>query len=103
MRHNNRGTTISATQIKKAFGDKGVLQNINLEARPGEFISIVGKSGSGKSTLLRLIAGLDKPTSGEICIDGQALRTHNQTARVMFQDARLLPWKTVLQNVRLGL
>jgi sulfonate transport system ATP-binding protein len=103
MKHNNRGTYISAHQLRKAFGDKGVLHDVSLEARPGEFITIVGKSGSGKSTLLRLIAGLDKPTAGEIYIDGQELRQHNQTARVMFQDARLLPWKTVIQNVGLGL
>ncbi len=79
------------------------LQKLDLEVAPGEFVAIVGRSGCGKSTLLRLIAGLESPTSGGVLIDGEPLRKLNQSARMMFQDARLLLWKRVLDNVGLGL
>jgi sulfonate transport system ATP-binding protein len=89
--------------IEKQFGAKTVLRGIDFEVQAGEFVAIVGKSGCGKSTLLRLIAGLDVPSSGEILIAGKPLLKQNRSARVMFQDARLLPWKRVLENVGLGL
>lgn len=97
------GTHLLAQEVSKSFGSKRVLKGITLEAQRGEFIAVVGKSGCGKSTLLRLIAGLDTPDQGGICIDGQPLNGLNSVARVMFQDARLLPWKRVLQNIGLGL
>lgn len=100
---NHHGVSLLALEIEKSFGTQTVLKGIDLEIRPGEFIAVVGKSGSGKSTLLRLFAGLDKPSQGAICIDGDELRGNNTIARVMFQDARLLPWKRVLSNVGLGL
>lgn len=89
--------------LVKKYGDRIVLNGINLEAAPGEFISIVGKSGCGKSTLLRLIAGLELYDNGEISIKGNKLHGLNNEARIMFQDGRLLPWKTVLDNLGLGL
>ena len=67
----------------------------------GEFIALVGMSGGGKSTLLRLIAGLEAPTAGEITMNGQKLSGLNQQARVMFQDDRLLPWKTVHDTLQI--
>ena len=97
------GTALIVRKLKKQFGSKVVLHEVDLDAAPGEFIVVIGKSGSGKTTLLRQIAGLDTPNSGEIWLDGDMLDGHNHAARVMFQDARLLPWKTVLQNVGLGL
>lgn len=96
-------THLSISGLSKAFGQKSVLRDVNVEVQPGEFITIVGKSGSGKSTLLRLIAGLEEPTQGRIQINAQVLAGQNQVARVMFQDARLLPWKRVIDNVTLGL
>jgi len=98
-----QGTHLIAQGIKKSFTTKSVLRGIDLEADRGEFIAIVGKSGCGKSTLLRLLAGLDTPDTGIICIDGKPLQGQNTIARVMFQDARLLPWKKVLSNVGLGM
>jgi len=89
--------------IARRFGEKSVLHDIDLDIHYGEFVAVVGKSGSGKSTLLRLLAGLDKPDKGEILVEGRRLNGLNDDARVMFQDARLLPWKRVLQNVGLGL
>lgn len=89
-------------QLEKHFGTKHVLQGINLDIQAGEFVAIVGKSGCGKSTLLRLIAGLDLPTSGEIQMHGKSIRNRNQASKVMFQDARLVPWKRVIDNVAIG-
>jgi sulfonate transport system ATP-binding protein len=103
MTMNIQGSTLTALRVEKSFGTKTVLKGINLEVRPGEFIAVVGKSGSGKSTLLRLFAGLDTPDEGIIRVDGANLTRINGVARVMFQDARLLPWKRVLDNVGLGL
>ncbi len=97
-----QGTTLTAQGISKNFGSKSVLKGVDLEITPGEFIAVVGKSGSGKSTLLRLFAGLDTPNEGAVRIGGAALKGINTIARVMFQDARLLPWKRVLDNVGLG-
>ena len=93
---------ISLDKINKTYGNKQVLKNINFNIREGEFISFVGESGGGKTTLLRLIAGLENPTSGAITINNKILNGKNNTARVMFQDARLLPWMTVIDNVTFG-
>ncbi len=97
------GTQLQLHQLGKTFGDLTVLQDISLDVAPGEFVSIVGRSGCGKSTLLRLLAGLEPPTTGQVVLDGQPLQGLNPVARVMFQDARLLPWRRVLDNVTLGL
>lgn len=88
--------------LAKAFGERGVLRGVNLEVMRGEFVVIIGKSGCGKSTLLRLLAGLETPNTGEITIGSTPLNGLNTAARVMFQDARLLPWERVLENVGLG-
>lgn len=97
------GTQISVRRLSKSFGQIEVLRDIDLDVAPGEFVAIVGRSGCGKSTLLRLLAGLETPTRGEIDLNGQPLRGLNSIARIMFQDARLLPWRRVLDNVTLGL
>jgi sulfonate transport system ATP-binding protein len=96
------GTHLRLRQVTKRYGDAEVLQGIDLDVAPGEFIAIVGRSGCGKSTLLRLIAGLEKPASGQVILDGEELRNIHPNTRVLFQDARLLPWKKVLANVQLG-
>nr|WP_174880890.1 ATP-binding cassette domain-containing protein [Metabacillus niabensis] len=89
--------------VQKSFGQQNVLTGIDLKVNKGEFIAIVGKSGCGKSTLLRLIAGLEHPTGGELLLNGKSINEQNSPAKIMFQDGRLLPWKTVEQNVGLGL
>jgi sulfonate transport system ATP-binding protein len=83
--------------LSKRYGERQVLQALDLRIEPGEFVAIVGRSGCGKSTLLRLLAGLESPTAGRI--DGLA----GSDTRFMFQDARLLPWARALDNVALGL
>ncbi|HEY9596500.1 MAG TPA: ATP-binding cassette domain-containing protein [Cyanophyceae cyanobacterium] len=97
------GMHLTLEGVRKSFGAQDVLKGINLEITPGEFVAIVGRSGCGKSTLLRLIAGLDTPTAGQVYLDGQRSKRLNSTVRMMFQDARLLPWEKVLSNVELGL
>ncbi|NTU83699.1 MAG: ATP-binding cassette domain-containing protein, partial [Chloroflexales bacterium] len=98
-----KGAQLNLSQIRKVFGQAAVLQGIDLAIAGGQCVAIVGKSGCGKSTLLRLIAGLEAPTAGAIQVDGAPLRGLSPTTRVMFQDARLLPWRRVIENVGLGL
>lgn len=97
------GVEVAANAITKHFGDRHVLRGLDIDIAPGEFVAIVGHSGCGKSTLLRLLAGLDQPSSGTLALDGLPLQGINPDVRIMFQDSRLLPWRTVLENVGLGL
>jgi sulfonate transport system ATP-binding protein len=87
--------------VTKSFGEKTVLDGIELELAAGQFLAIIGKSGCGKSTLLRLLAGLDRPTSG--AVDHGGGRTDHSRTRIMFQEPRLLPWARVVDNVAVGL
>lgn len=80
-----------------------VLDNINFNLRDGEIIALLGKSGSGKSTLLNIIAGLIKPSEGQIIYDNQPIKGPAQGISMVFQSFALLPWLTVLENVELGL
>ena len=97
------GLAIELRGVAKAFGARDVLRSLDLTIHPGEFVVIVGRSGGGKSTLLRLVAGLDRPSAGAVAIDGRPISGLQDSTRIMFQDARLLPWKSVLNNVMLGL
>ncbi|MBD2139716.1 ATP-binding cassette domain-containing protein [Anabaena sp. FACHB-1237] len=104
MTNQAKGMKLNIEGLRKSFGSKTVLQGIDLEIQPGEFVAIVGRSGCGKSTMLRLIAGLDTPSGGDILLNGKYTQQRiNPTMRMMFQDARLLPWQRVLANVELGL
>jgi sulfonate transport system ATP-binding protein len=97
------GVGIAMVGLTKAFAGNAVLRGIDLHVRPGEFLTVIGKSGCGKSTLLRILAGLDRPTSGEVLFDGRpAGGTTTYVARLMFQEHRLLPWSRVLRNVQVG-
>lgn len=97
------GVRIALQGLDKAYGERKVLSALDLNVDAGEFVAIVGRSGCGKSTLLRLLAGLEAASAGTIALDGHALRETPEELRFMFQDARLLPWKTVADNVALGL
>ncbi len=97
------GLRIGIGQLIKRFGERQVLHGLDLDIDAGQFVAIVGRSGCGKSTLLRLLAGLDEASGGAILLDGHAERDLVGDVRMMFQDARLLPWRTVIQNVALGL
>jgi NitT/TauT family transport system ATP-binding protein len=80
-----------------------VLGGISLTVAKGEFVTLIGPSGCGKSTVLKLISGLTPPSSGAIRVDGMAPRDAREIVSYIFQDATLLPWRTVEQNVALGL
>ena len=76
---------------------------MDLKILKGEFVSIIGPSGCGKSTVLKLISGLTPPSAGTIRVDGMTPENARETISFIFQDATLLPWRTVTQNVGLGL
>ncbi|NIC43761.1 ATP-binding cassette domain-containing protein [Aquabacterium sp. A08] len=97
------GQRLELRGLTKRFGQREVLRNNHLVIEPGEFVAIVGRSGCGKSTLLRLVAGLDNPSSGHLLVDGEPVSGLRGDTRIMFQDARLLPWTRVVDNVALGL
>jgi sulfonate transport system ATP-binding protein len=97
------GLRVDVRGLSKRFGAREVLRETQLAIEPGEFVAIVGRSGCGKSTLLRLVAGLDEPSAGRVELDGEPLHGLRRDTRIMFQDARLLPWQRVIDNVTLGL
>jgi len=80
-----------------------VLDSVNLTIAKGEFVTLLGPSGCGKSTVLKLISGLTSPSSGRIQVDGMTPKNARETVSYIFQDATLLPWRTVRQNVGLSL
>jgi NitT/TauT family transport system ATP-binding protein len=95
---------IEIAGVTKQYGNAhAVLQSIDLVVAKQEFISIIGPSGCGKSTILKLIAGLANPTNGTIRVDGMTPLNARETISFVFQDATLLPWRTVKQNIGLGL
>jgi sulfonate transport system ATP-binding protein len=81
--------------LTRAFGDRTVLDGLDLDIQRGEFVALIGQSGCGKTTLLRLLAGLDRPDGGEIVAPDARM--------VVFQEHRLLPWRRVWRNVAIGL
>jgi nitrate/nitrite transport system ATP-binding protein len=83
-------------------GELVVLDEINLTLHEDEYISVIGHSGCGKSTLLKMVAGLEKPTSGSIRLDGKEIRKPGADRMMVFQHYSLLPWLTVQENVRLA-
>ncbi|WP_238915561.1 ATP-binding cassette domain-containing protein [Clostridium sp. YIM B02555] len=96
------GAHLHIDKLQKNFGDAIVLEDIELNIEPGEFIAIVGRSGCGKSTLLRLISGLEEATQGGVYLDNNKIQGINLDIRYIFQEARLLPWKSIVDNVRIG-
>lgn len=94
---------ISLDKISRIFGNYTAVDGIDLAIDVGKFVAVVGPSGCGKSTLLNLAAGLIAPTRGSVYIFGEPLNGLNRRAAYMFQQDALLPWKTVLENVGLGL
>src|SRR5512135_2154083 len=93
---------------KSAAGDYHALKGIDLQVNPGEFVSIIGKSGSGKSTLLNMMSGIDRPSSGEVWVNGKPIHKLDENGMaiwrgenlgILFQFFQLLPSLSLLQNV----
>ncbi|MDR1482712.1 MAG: ABC transporter ATP-binding protein [Synergistaceae bacterium] len=80
-----------------------VLERFDLDVNEGEFMSLLGPSGCGKSTFLNILAGLDKFDSGKITVDGEPLQEQSFNRGIVFQGYALLPWRTVIQNLEVGL
>ena len=104
---------VRAESVRKFFHSKNgkngtncgveALGGINLEVMDGEFLAIVGPSGCGKSTFLEIAAGLIKPTSGSIYIDGNVINGPDHNRGIVFQGYALFPWRTVAGNIAYGL
>ncbi|MEA2210652.1 MAG: sulfonate transport system ATP-binding protein [Solirubrobacteraceae bacterium] len=95
MGTNGQLPAAAVSGLTRRFGDRHVLDDLDLEIAAGEFVALIGRSGSGKSTLLRALAGLDGKVEGLVSVNGEVATA--------FQDARLVPWKRVRDNVTLGL
>jgi ABC-type nitrate/sulfonate/bicarbonate transport system ATPase subunit len=100
---NSQRGEVSIRDLSKSFNINGrplnVLQGINLHIRSGESLAIVGASGSGKTTLLRVLAGLEEADTGSVLIDGKPIHGVGTERAVIFQEPRLLPWRSVIENV----
>lgn len=98
---------VEVSQVSKRFDRPGAsfiaLQDINFKVEEGEFVSLVGSSGCGKSTMLNIIAGLIKPDQGQVMIRGVAVKGVDRSVGYTFQQATLLPWRSVRSNVEMGL
>jgi NitT/TauT family transport system ATP-binding protein len=93
---------LQVSHLGKTFGDLRALQDINLAVERGEFIALVGPSGCGKTTFLRIVAGLEPASSGEVTLDGRAVRGPGGDRGFVFQSDNLLPWRTVFANAIIG-
>jgi NitT/TauT family transport system ATP-binding protein len=98
---------VSLRNVTKEFGQGGVvaLQSINLEVKPGEFVSLIGPSGCGKSTLLRIVGDLIQPSAGDVVVNGKPAHQArlDRDYGIVFQDAVLYDWRTVAKNISLPL
>jgi ABC-type nitrate/sulfonate/bicarbonate transport system ATPase subunit len=98
---------IQIEQVTKIYkkskeSDHAVLKDISFAIDPGDFVIILGESGCGKTTLLNLLAGLERPTSGKIFVDGREISGLHPSRSMLFQQPTLIPWLTVKENVAYG-
>ncbi|MEX0514999.1 ABC transporter ATP-binding protein [Raoultella planticola] len=96
-------TLVSFRHVHKSWQQVTALQNFSLDIAAGELVVLVGSSGCGKSTLLRMLIGLEPVTQGEIRVNGEPVRGVGKERGIVFQEPRLFPWLTVIDNVMLGL
>ncbi len=107
----NEAASIRVRHVSKEFDspDGGItpgalaLDDVSLSVATGELVSIVGPSGCGKSTLLRMIAGLHRPSSGEVSVGTESITSASAKRGLVFQDPNLFPWLTVRRNIEVGL
>ncbi|WP_107656277.1 ABC transporter ATP-binding protein [Nocardia suismassiliense] len=97
------GMRLSLNSIRISYGDRTVIDQLELDVAPGEILVLVGKSGCGKSTVLRALAGLRTPQAGTVLADDATVTGPSADRALVFQDDALLPWRTVRQNIELPL
>lgn len=95
--------SLTLRNVSRTFAGNTAVRNVNLSVQPGEIIGLLGTSGCGKSTILRAISGLDDGYEGDIEINGSTTKGVHDTTGFIFQEPRLLPWLTVLDNITFGL
>lgn len=95
--------TVELESVSVRFGENLALENVDLKVAEGEFVALVGPTGCGKSTLLNTVAGLRQPDAGSVRLLGERLNGIDRRAGYLFQQDALLPWKTALDNVAIGL
>ncbi len=98
-----RGVARTFPARRRGAAAATVLADVDLAISPGEIVALLGASGCGKSTLLRQVVGLDRPTAGTVELDGTEVDGIDPRCAVAFQEPRLLPWRTIAQNVAVGL
>ena len=97
------GATVEVRGLEKTYGASTVVDGIDLNIAPGEFVTIVGPSGCGKSTVLEIVAGLRPSDGGDVLINDVSLNGPRQETGVIFQENSTLPWRTAIENVALSL
>lgn len=104
----NREVLLEVKNVSKIYGNLHALKEVNFQVRKGEWVAIMGSSGSGKSTIMNIIGCMDKPTIGEVILDGQDITKESQTSLtkirrekigLIFQQFHLIPYLTALENV----
>ena len=104
----NREVLLEVKNVSKIYGDLHVLKEVNFQVRKGEWVAIMGSSGSGKSTIMNIIGCMDKPSIGEVILDGQDITKESQNSLtkirrekigLIFQQFHLIPYLTALENV----
>ncbi|MDQ0254637.1 sulfonate transport system ATP-binding protein [Evansella vedderi] len=95
--------SLSVEKVSRSFSGDVAVKDVTFHAEKGEVIGLLGTSGCGKSTVLRAISGLDTGYEGTIKVNGEQSRSVNKDLGIIFQEARLMPWLTVLENVYFGL
>lgn len=104
----NREVLLEVKNVSKIYGDLHALKEVSFQVRKGEWVAIMGSSGSGKSTMMNIIGCMDKPTMGEVILDGQDITKESQTSLtkirrekigLIFQQFHLIPYLTALENV----
>mgnify|MGYP000902983965 FL=1 len=104
----NREVLLEVKNVSKIYGDLHALKDVSFTIRKGEWVAIMGSSGSGKSTIMNIIGCMDKPTMGEVILDGQDITKENQTSLtkirrekigLIFQQFHLIPYLTALENI----
>lgn len=95
--------TVNDLSFRYADSDQLILRDVNMRVNEGDFVCLLGQSGCGKSTFLRLMAGLEAPSSGSICVDGQPINGTSLERSVVFQDYGLFPWMSTGENIVLAL